>query len=151
MTEGGLEIYRATAAQLELLVPLFDGYRVFYKQASNYEAARLFLGARLAQNDTVIFLAELGGKAVGFTQLFPSFSSVSVKQLWILNDLFVAPEARRGGVARALLERARDYALETQAKGLVLSTEIDNRSAQRLYEALGWRRIDAFYTYQLTV
>lgn len=151
MTEGGLEIYRATAAQLELLVPLFDGYRVFYKQASDYEAARLFLGARLAQNDTVIFLAELGGKAVGFTQLFPSFSSVSVKQLWILNDLFVAPEVRRGGVARALLERARDYALETQAKGLVLSTEIDNKSAQSLYEALGWRRIDAFYTYQLTV
>lgn len=132
-------------------MPLFDGYRVFYKQASDYEAARLFLGARLAQNDTVIFLAELGGKAVGFTQLFPSFSSVSVKQLWILNDLFVAPEARRGGVARALLERARDYALETQAKGLVLSTEIDNKSAQSLYEALGWRRIDAFYTYQLTV
>lgn len=151
MTEGGLEIYRATAAQLELLVPLFDGYRVFYKQASDYEAARLFLGARLAQNDTVIFLAELGGKAVGFTQLFPSFSSVSVKQLWILNDLFVAPEVRRGGVARALLERARDYALETQAKGLVLSTEIDSKSAQSLYEALGWRRIDAFYTYQLTV
>ena len=145
-----LEIYRADASHLDALVPLFDAYRVFYRQPSDPGAVEAFLAARLAQSDTVIFLADSGGP-VGFTQLFPSFSSVSVKRLWILNDLFVRPEARRGGVAKALLERARQHALDTHAKSLVLSTEVDNRSAQRLYEALGWRRDKAFYTYGLEV
>lgn len=146
-----LNVYRAGLAQLEALVPLFDAYRVFYGQPSDAGMAHSFLLERLTQNDTVVFLAELDGKAVGFTQLFPSFSSVSARRLWILNDLYVAPEARRGGVARALLGRARVHAQETEAKGLVLSTAIDNEKAQRLYEGLGWVRDEAFYTYTLTV
>ena len=145
-----LEIYRADASHLGVLVPLFDAYRVFYRQPSDQDAARTFLRARLARNDTVIFMADKGGP-VGFTQIFPSFSSVSLKRLWILNDLFVTPNARRAGVAKALLERARQYALDTRAKALVLSTEVDNKSAQRLYEALGWRRDETFYTYGLEV
>lgn len=132
-------------------MPLFDAYRVFYRQPSDRGLARAFVGERLAQGDTVIFIAERGGEGVGFTQLFPSFSSVSARRLWILNDLFVAPEARRGGVARALLERAKDYAVETQAKGLVLTTEVNNRAAQSLYEALGWTKDETFYTYGLAV
>lgn len=144
------EIYRADASHLAALAPLFDAYRVFYRQPSDHDVARAFLSTRLAQNDTVIFLADRGGP-VGFTQLFPSFSSVSVKRLWILNDLFVKPEARRGGVAKALLERARQHALDTRAKGLVLSTEVTNKTAQHLYEALGWKRDEASYTYGLEV
>lgn len=149
MTENS-KIYRATLGELGALVPLFDAYRVFYAQPSDKEAARSFLRERLSQNDTVIFLAERDGRVVGFTQLFPSFSSVSLERLWILNDLFVAPEARGGGVARSLLERARAHAVETQAKGLVLSTATDNKRAQKLYEAAGWTRDEAFYTYGLT-
>lgn len=143
-------IYRADTSHLEVLVPLFDAYRVFYRQPSNRGAARAFLEKRLAQQDTVIFLADMAGP-VGFTQLFPSFSSVSMKRLWILNDLFVMPEARRAGVAAALLVRARQHAFDTQAKGLVLSTETGNTSAQAVYEALGWERDEAFYTYRLNV
>lgn len=145
------KIYRATLDDLEALIPLFDAYRVFYAQPSDSEAARAFLRKRLTRNDTVVFLAQQEGRAVGFTQLFPSFSSVSVKRLWILNDLFVTPEARRGGVARALLERARAHAVESSAKGLVLSTAVDNTHAQRLYEGLGWTRDETFYTYELTL
>lgn len=147
---NNLKIFRADASHLEALVPLFDGYRVFYRQPTDLSSARAFLSTRLERNDTVIFLAELD-ETVGFTQLFPSFSSVSMKQLWILNDLFVKPQARRGGVATALLERARQHALDTQAKGLVLSTETDNKGAQRVYEALGWQRDEAFFTYRLDV
>lgn len=144
------EIYRADASHLDALVPLFDAYRVFYRQPSDLGAARAFLAARLTRQDTVIFLADKGGP-VGFTQLFPSFSSVSVKRLWILNDLFVSPEARQAGVAKALLERARRHALDTHAKGLVLTTETNNKGAQKLYEAMGWRRDETFYTYGLEV
>jgi GNAT superfamily N-acetyltransferase len=98
----------------------------------------------------VIYLAYANaGKAAGFTQLYPSFSSVSLKPLWILNDLFVRSDVRRGGVGRALLERARQHALETGAKGLVLSTGVTNKSAQSLYDACGWQRDDEFFQYHL--
>jgi|SRR5579859_4835294 len=147
-------IVRATIEDVPLIAPLFDGYRQFYKQPPDLEGAQHFLSARLQENSSVIFLAlrtnEKGEQqACGFTQLYPSFSSVSLKPLWILNDLFVTPEARHMGVGRALLERARTFATETQAKGLTLSTAIDNYTAQALYETLGWKRDDEFYAYHL--
>ena len=133
------------------LAPLFDGYRRFYRQTSDLEGARRFLAARLAAGESRVFVAETsGGRAVGFVQLFPSFSSVSMKRLWILNDLFVAPDARRAGVARALMKRARQLAVETGAKGLILETEAHNAPAKRLYEALGWGR-DGTHHYELRV
>jgi GNAT superfamily N-acetyltransferase len=87
------------------------------------------------------------GAIVGFTQLYPSFSSVSMKRLWVLNDLFVAPEARASGAGHALLDRAERWADETGAKGLTLSTQITNLTAQRLYEACGWTKDDEFLHY----
>ncbi len=94
----------------------------------------------------MVFVAEGPAGAVGFTQLYPSFSSVSMKRLWVLNDLFVAPEHRRGGVATRLLEAARAHARETGAKGLSLQTATDN-PARRLYESRGWKRDEVFLTY----
>ncbi|MEK6226106.1 MAG: GNAT family N-acetyltransferase [Chloroflexota bacterium] len=85
----------------------------------------------------------------GFTQLYPSFSSVSLKRLWILNDLFVRSDIRRGGVGRALLERARRHAVDTGAKGLVLNTGVTNTPAQTLYESCGWKKDDEFFQYHL--
>jgi len=91
-------IIRATIDQLDLIAPLFDGYRQFYKQPSNVDKARQFIKDRLIRHESVIFLALLDEAAVGFTQLYPSFSSTSMQRLWILNDLFVAPDGRRSGV-----------------------------------------------------
>lgn len=152
--ESTIEIRQATIDDLALIVPLFDGYRQFYKQASDLEGARRFLTKHFEQQSSVIFLAfSTNDKGIqhacGFTQLYPSFSSVSMKPLWILNDLFVAPNGRRLGVGRALLERAREFALETHAKGLTLNTAVDNFAAQALYEAAGWKRDEEFYTYHL--
>lgn len=98
-----------------------------------------------------MFLAIEGTEGLGFAQLYPSFSSVSMKRLWILNDLFVAPASRRRGVAAALLEETRRLAVETRAKGLELATATENLSAQRLYENLGWKRDDAFRHYSLSL
>jgi ribosomal protein S18 acetylase RimI-like enzyme len=98
----------------------------------------------------VIYLAYLSQReAAGFTQLYPSFSSVSLKPLWILNDLFVRSDIRRGGVGRALLDRARQDAVESGAKGLILSTAVTNKPAQTLYESCGWQRDDEFTHYYL--
>lgn len=138
---------RAELDDLDALVPLFDAYRGFYGQASDLAHARTFLADRLKRGESVIFLAVVDGAIVGFTQLYPSFSSVSMKRLWVLNDLFVTPDARKSGAGRALLERAERWAAETGAKGLTLSTQLTNLGAQRLYEACGWTKDDEFIHY----
>lgn len=146
----GIRIVRVAHKDLDALVPLFDGYRQFYGQRSDPAAARAFLSERMERDESVIYLASASPReAAGFTQLYPSFSSVSLKPLWILNDLFVSSAIRRGGVARALLERARQHAIETGAKGLMLSTGVTNKPAQALYESCGWRRDDEFFQYYL--
>jgi GNAT superfamily N-acetyltransferase len=147
---AGIQIVRASIKDLDDLVPLFDGYRQFYGQRSDLTVARVFLGDRIERDESVVYLAYTGPReAAGFTQLYPSFSSVSLKPLWILNDLYVRSDVRRGGVGRALLERARQHALETGAKGLVLSTGVMNKPAQTLYESCGWLRDDEFFQYHL--
>lgn len=142
-----LRIVRAAAKDAERVAPLFDSYRQFYKHKSDLKGARAFLSERLKGDESVIFLALAGEKAVGFVQLYPCFSSTAMKRMWILNDLFVTPEARRGGAAKALMERARQWAVETKADGLWLETAVDNHPAQRLYESLGWKRDNDYYRY----
>jgi GNAT superfamily N-acetyltransferase len=138
---------RAELNDLDAFVPLFDGYRQFYGARSDPEGARAFLADRLKRGESVVFLAIVDGAIVGFTQLYPSFSSVSMKRLWVLNDLFVTADARKSGAGRALLERAERWAAETGAKGLTLSTQVTNLTAQRLYEACGWTKDDEFFHY----
>jgi ribosomal protein S18 acetylase RimI-like enzyme len=147
-----VKIVTATQDHLELLLPLFDAYRVFYGQPSDLEAARAFLLERFHLRESVTFLALDGDRAVGFTQLYPSFSSVSMRRLWILNDLFVAPESRGERVGERLIERAVTLARETNAKGIQLETAHSNVSGQKLYERLGFQREDLeFRTYFLSV
>jgi ribosomal protein S18 acetylase RimI-like enzyme len=145
-----VEILRASQKDVDRVAPLFDQYREFYKERADVEGSRAFLMERLTKNESVVFLAvdrELG--AVGFIQLYPSFSSTSMKRLWILNDLFVLPAARKRGVGDALLRRAEEFAKETNAKGLELETWVNNLPAQRLYEKCGWKRNVEFYQYTL--
>ena len=147
---GPPRVRRAAAADLPLVAPLFDAYRVFYRQPSDLAGAHAFLAERLRLNESVILLAELDGIGVaGFTQLYPAFTSVGIRRLWLLNDMYVAPEARRRGVSTALLEAARQHGLDTGAARLVLTTELDNLAAQATYEAHGWKRDERFYTYEL--
>ncbi|MGH8031537.1 MAG: GNAT family N-acetyltransferase [Luteimonas sp.] len=145
-------IRRATSDDLNALAALFDGYRVFYAQPSDPAAARAFLAARLQHAQSVICIAERDdGSATGFTQLYPMFSSLRMARVWILNDLYVAADARRGGVAAALLRAATDYARSDGALRLELETAPDNAAAQALYRALGWQPCDDARRFQLTL
>ena len=144
-----MSVRRAGLEDLAVLVPLFDGYRQFYQQPSDAALAERFLRERLARGDSVIFLAEDESGPLGFTQLYPIFSSISAAPAWVLNDLFVSPGARRSGAGRALLERARQHGIETGARWLSLSTGRENREAQALYEKLGWVRDTEYYHYEL--
>jgi len=143
-----MDLRRATLSDLAALVPLFDGYRQFYRQPSDPGRAERFLRERLEHDESVIFLA-LDGAPLGFVQLYPSFWSVAACRSWILNDLYVVPEARGRGVGRALLERARAHAEATGAGGMSLATQRDNHTAQRLYEGLDWVRDEEFFHYEL--
>ena len=138
-------VRRANLNDLEQLATLFDGYRQFYQQASNIEGAKSFLHDRLSRNESVVFMAVENGQAIGFTQLYPIFSSVSLKKAWLLNDLFVHESARKKGFAMALLKAAEAHGRETGARWMLLETAHDNANAQALYEKAGWERESAFY------
>jgi ribosomal protein S18 acetylase RimI-like enzyme len=147
-----IQIASATPDDVAEAAPLFDAYRQFYRKPPDLEAARRFLFARLSRGESVLFLARHEGHAVGFVHLYPAFSSVQMNRLWILNDLYVVPEARKMGVARSLLERARQLAEDTRADWLTLETESGNTTAQRLYEGLGWQlEKDNFLRYNLVL
>lgn len=128
-----MKIYSASLAQLDALALLFDAYRVFYRKKSDVKGAKHFLKARMEQKQSVIFVAEVDGKPVGFTQLYPLFSSTNMAPLWLLNDLFVAPEQRGKAIGKALLAAAQDHCIKTNAKGVSLETEKTNLIGNGLY------------------
>ena len=145
-------IRTATPEDIDSLVALIDGYRQFYRQPSDPEGARHFLARRFERDDAHLLIAlDESGAAIGFVQLFPVPSTTSLGTRWILNDLFVVPEARRSGTGSALLQAARALAVEHDVPQLMLRTQTDNMTAQSRYQALGWQRDEAFYTYLLTV
>jgi GNAT superfamily N-acetyltransferase len=144
-----MEVFQAHSEHLEEVSKLFDQYRVFYKSSSDYEAARKFLEDRFQNGDSTIFVASIDGHIVGFTQLYPSFSSVSMKRVWILNDLFVDKEYRRNSVAKSLMNAAEDFARQTRAVRIILATQISNIAAQSLYELRGYAKDEGFYHYAL--
>jgi len=154
---NAVEILQASIFDLDKLIPLFDAYRVFYKQKnSDLPAIRQFLQDRLRNLDSVIFCASRipaneKEDCVGFCQLYPSFSSVSMRRIWILNDLFVSPSARNLGIGEKLIRQAIAFAKATEAKKLVLQTGKDNKTAQKLYSRLEWVRNEEFLTYEFTL
>lgn len=143
-------VRRATAADVDVVAPLFDAYRQFYGQPSDMACARAWLSDRMRGGESVVLLAERNDRPSGFVQLYPMFSSVRTARLWILNDLFVASDARRRGVARALLDAAAQFARGDGAAGLMLETGRDNAPARALYRAAGWHE-DASQWYSLPV
>ena len=140
-----IRVTQATEANLEEIIPLFDQYRVFYEQESDVQGAKDFLTDRLNNKEVIIFLAYFEGRAVGFTQLYPMFSSVSMQRSYVLNDLYVEVSFRKKQIGEALLNKAKEFCLNKRAKGLTLETAIDN-PAQKLYEKLNWvKDVDCFH------
>lgn len=145
-----LQALRVAPSHLDKIASLFDAYRGFYGQPSNLTQSSDFIAERIARDESAIFLVEDDtGEALGFVQLYPTFSSIDAHRTWLLSDLFTTPAARGRGVGTLLMNTARTFALLTGAKGLVLETATDNLGAQRLYESLGYVRDTGYYTYCL--
>jgi ribosomal protein S18 acetylase RimI-like enzyme len=142
----------ATLADLASIAPLFNAYRQFYEQADDLTVATAFIQERLAKAESVIILAlDEAQKAVGFCQLYPTFCSVELAPIYTLYDLFVSPQLRRTGAARALLQAAHLHAAKTGRVRMDLTTAKTNVSAQTLYESEGWVQDDVFLTYNKRV
>lgn len=133
-----MEVKRIALSEANLVFELFDKYRQFYKQPSDMILAETFINQRLSNNESVIFVAIDGDNPVGFTQLYPKYSSVRASKNWILNDLYVESSHRKTGVGRALIEKAMEFAKSQGATFVRLETAVDNYAAQHLYEAIGF-------------
>jgi ribosomal protein S18 acetylase RimI-like enzyme len=145
-----MRIAAATTADLDALVELFAAYLRFYQVDRSVSAVRAFLVERLSRGDSTLLVGrDATGAALGFVQLYPYFASLALRPAWLLSDLYVAPAARRRGVATALMNAARAQAEASGVCGLQLETGKGNLEAQALYERLGYVRDEVFYTYWL--
>lgn len=141
-------INQAQLTHVEALAELFDAYRVFYKKDTDIESAKRFLQERIQNAESVIFIAsEESGRQVGFTQLYPLFSSTRMQRLWLLNDLFVLPEMRGKGISHLLIDHAKQHCEQTQACGLILETAKDNAVGNQLYPKAGFELDTAYQHY----
>jgi ribosomal protein S18 acetylase RimI-like enzyme len=146
-----MNVTLADSSSISKLANLFNQYRIFYGEETDIQAATSFLKSRFNNKDSVILIALENFQMGGFIQLYPSFSSVGMQKIWILNDLFVDTDFRRQNVARNLMEAARKYAKETGALRIDLATQISNIFAQNLYESMGYTKNESFLHYSLPI
>lgn len=147
-------IKRIQPNEWTLVVSMFDQYRVFYGRESDLPLADLFIRERLDNNESVIYVALNGDKVVGFTQLYPRYSSVRAVKNWILNDLFVDAGFRKQGIGAKLIKQAAEFAKASGSQFIQLETAVDNLTAQSLYESLGFIKQppdEEFYLYKLSL
>ena len=137
-----IETRQANVEDLNELAILFEAYRRFYRQQPAAKKAADFLQNRLINKDSTIFVATDTSqqKIVGFTQLYPSFTSTRLQKSWILNDLFVDSQSRGLGVSKKLISAAKQYCVETKAFGLLLETERTNIIGNKLYPSVGFKK-----------
>ncbi|ABZ92901.1 GNAT family N-acetyltransferase [Leptospira biflexa] len=144
-----MKIRQANYLDISKLAELFDLYRQFYGQQSNLTEASRYLLNRMEHGQSIVFLVEdpKTGNFLGFTQLYPVFSSISMQRSYILNDLYVRSENRKQGIAKLLLDEAKSFTKHFQGKGLELSTASLNKDARSLYEKQGFVQETEFLTY----
>nr|WP_261771722.1 GNAT family N-acetyltransferase [Paenibacillus xylanexedens] len=155
-----IKIRQATLNDISEVSRLFNEYRIFYGQHSDLETATFFIKERMSKQESMIFVAEcnegreegsVADTVMGLVQIYPSYSSVSMGPIWILNDLFVDSTYRQQGIARKLMQAVMKQAKKQQILRIVLSTAISNRQAQALYESEGYTQDQSFMYYECNV
>ncbi|GAB3455005.1 GNAT family N-acetyltransferase [Kineococcus endophyticus] len=144
-------VRRADVTDVDEVARLFAGYLEFYECPREPAEVTAYLSARMGNGDSVVLLAEAGGRAVGFAQCYPTWASLELAPAWVLYDLFVDPAARGLGAGRTLLRAVADHARAAGATTAVLETAHTNTTAQALYESEGWVRDTTYRTYALTL
>lgn len=147
-------IRKASLKDLDQLTPLFDKYLIFYKKKSNLEKHKSFLKERIENNEAIIFMAfddENKDKAIGFALIYPTFSSVLLSKILILNDLYVDSTIRKNGIGEKLILETVALAKELDSDLIRLRTAKNNIIAQGLYHKMGFVRDEFLHSYDLAV
>ncbi len=147
-----MEIVRANETHIPEISRLFDLYRQFYKCEPNIDLATKFISDRFNNDESVIFVAPTKDRLMGFVQLYPSFCSVDAIKIFILYDLYVDERDRKFGIGESLMNKAAEFSKAHGASRIDLLTEFDNKTAQHLYEKLGYKRdLEDFLAYSLRI
>lgn len=153
---SNITIKQIDLTQTNLVVGLFNQYRIFYNQFSDIGMAKAFLDERLQHNESIIFVATDSNtqQAIGFTQLYPKYSSVRLTKNWILNDLYVDENYRKQGIGEKLIKAAMGFAKIQGSTFVQLETAVDNYTAQHLYESIGFVKQEndsEFFLYKIAL
>ena len=146
-----IAIRRAAADDLGSLLSLFQEYLCFYGLGCLVSNTGRFLEQRLELQDTIILMAWESAVPVGFTHLLPSWSSLGLSSIAILNDLFVVPHARGKRVATTLMKAAEREAVARGMTRLELVTAVGNDRAQSLYRKQRWSEVTGYITFEKTL
>jgi len=131
-------IVKSTEDHLDQLVDVFEEYREFCGFERSKNETKVFLNKLIRYEESIIFIAidSETENVMGFVNLFPSYSSLALQKLWILNDLGVSSHFRGRGVSKALIHKVQEFAKETNAIRIELKTGISNTTAQSLYRKM---------------
>jgi GNAT superfamily N-acetyltransferase len=146
-----LTIRQATIQDLSKIVSIFDSYREYFKQQKDPVRVEQFLYEKFEHMESVIFIAQLEDEVVGFAQLYPVFTSLTLQRVWLLNDFFIVEEYRGSGVGTQLFAKVKEFTLLTKSKGIELSVEHTNKKAWAFWEKQGFKMDEEFryYFYKL--
>ena len=145
-------IIKLTKDNLDLLdavAVIFNQYRIFYGKNSDLDAAKKFLHERITNKESQIFIAKDNKKIVGFMQLYQGFSSVGLRKICILNDLYIDENYRKICIGKSLIREAKNSALRKNITKITLTTAKINKQAQKLYESEGYKKEEEFFVYNL--
>jgi ribosomal protein S18 acetylase RimI-like enzyme len=140
-------------ADLEDLLPLLRGYCEFYEVDPSDDALLALCRALIADPEREglqLIARESDGTAVGFATLYWTWQTLNAARLGVMNDLFIAPEARGSGLADRLIAACRERSAEHGAGELAWQTAKDNDRAQAVYERVGGHRSE-WLDYSLSV
>jgi GNAT superfamily N-acetyltransferase len=147
-----VEIAPIADEEFEQLLPLIAAYQRFYEvEEVDQERNRAFFRRFLAPSEDGLLLgARRDGRLVGYTCIYWHFSSLEAVESVLMNDLYVAEDARGGGIGRTLIEATAEVARERGAPFVEWATAPDNTTAQRLYDSTGAERSE-WVSYELRV
>ncbi|WP_081990182.1 GNAT family N-acetyltransferase [Psychroserpens sp. Hel_I_66] len=84
----------------------------------------------MIKNDSIIDMALQENQAIGFVQLYHFYSSVSMKSMYLLNDLFVNSKHHNKGIDETLVNRVKNSCKSLNNKGLSIQTAFNNPTQQ---------------------
>ena len=145
-------ITRVGEEDLGELLPLLRGYCDFYEVAPSDDALLAISRALIADPEhegMQLIARQPDGRAVGFATIYWTWQTLSAARLGVMNDLYLAPEARGSGLAERLIAACRERAADHGAAELAWQTARDNHRAQKVYDRIGGSRSDHWLDYSL--